>query len=250
MFNPQAKAQALHFGDRACVVVDNALAEPLALRALAAKHWPAFEAPKANAFPGPELALPEAGAWAFTEAMLAHAADHLGVSAAQEHVHRVYARLSVVTRAASELDPIQRLCHRDRLNAPPGTRVVAGVLYLFDAPSLGGTNFFEPTDAALADARMAHAARFSHEDLDGQIGGQRGYMCESNAWFRHVGTVDAAFNRLIVYDGSLFHGSAIQDSTLLRPDPERGRLAVNVFAVVTSAQASSSEPPLRPPLAC
>lgn len=234
MFNPHAQVGVFAFGERRCVVVDDALIDPNALRSLAQKHWQAFAPPVANAFPGPELALPESGAWAFVQAMLAFGAETLLVENDLRKVHSVYARLSVVTRQAEELDPIQRLCHRDRLDAPAGQRVLAGVLYLFDQPALGGTNFFEPVDAALCEERMRFAATCTHAELDSQIGPQRGYLCDSNAWFKHAATVPAQFNRLIVYDGSGFHGSAIADASLLRADPQAGRLAVNVFAVVTA----------------
>jgi hypothetical protein len=160
------------------------------------------------------------------------AAEALDMPAHPQALQSVFARLSVVTRQAHELDPIQRLCHRDRLAAPPGSRVMAAVLYLFDRPQLGGTNFFAPTQPAHAEARMAFAANASHAELDLEIGPERGYMCCSNAWFTHEGTVDACFNRLVAYDGTGFHGSAIQDASLLLPDPGRGRLAINLFAVL------------------
>ncbi len=232
MLNPAALPQALAFGKRKCVLVDDALPAPEQLRELAAKHWAAFTPPQANAFPGPELALPETAAWGLAQAIQALAAEYLGMPTAPQALQSVFARLSVVTRKAHELDPIQRLCHRDRLAAPPGSRVLAAVLYLFHDPALGGTNFFSPTDPERIAERMAIAASASHAELDAHIGPARGYLCTSNAWFTHTATVPARFNRLLAYDGSEFHGSAIEDAALLQANPDRGRLAINVFAVL------------------
>jgi hypothetical protein len=232
MWNPQARAELLHCErdpSRPVWVLNNALADPNALRELAIAHWPAFAQPSANAFPGFELPLPEQAAWGFAQGMLDGVSPlaEKGFGFGSLRVLSATARLSVVTLQAAELSPIQRLCHRDRLAAPPGSRVLAGVLYL----ALGGTNFFEPRQPTDADRLMQRAASMTHADLDAAIGANRGYMLRSTPWFDWVGEVAPQFNRLVVYDGARFHGSAIHAPQLLNRSAETGRLAINVFAV-------------------
>ena len=234
MFNPQAVAQLLRLGTRRVAVVDDALHPEQglqALRALSAKHWGAFEQSLHNSFPGPELALPPSGAQAFAPSLLTHAAPCLGLESTSFKVLSIHARLSLVSLMPEQLRPIQRVCHRDRLQAPPGSHVLAGVLYLFDEPNLGGTNFFDPTDASGIDAWMAGVAQMDNAQFTAETGLAPAYMTESNAHFTLQGSVDARQNRLIWYDGSQFHGSHITQPNRLQHDPQTGRLTLNVFAV-------------------
>ena len=48
-------------------------------------------------------------------------------------------------------------------------------------------------------------------------------------WFEKVGTVPPRWNRVIFYDGSLFHCSDIPEPGRLSPDPRQGRLTLNGF---------------------
>ena len=54
-------------------------------------------------------------------------------------------------------------------------------------------------------------------------------MTASNAYFERIATVPAAWNRLIFYDGGLFHSAHIEQPALLASDPTRGRLTLNGF---------------------
>ncbi len=231
MFNAQAPWRVVRFGAQTCVVVDDALTDPHALRALAKRHWAAFEDQPHNAFPGPELALPDGATATWMAAMRQHTNATLGLTS----VVSAHARLSVVSYPADRLSPVQRLCHRDRLQASPKQAVVAGVLYLFDDPSLGGTNFFQPRQPDQIDAQMDRVAHMQTAEFDAVTGWTPAYLTESNGWFERVGVVPARFNRLIWYDGSQFHGSHIDEPHRLVADPGLGRLTLNVFAVCEPA---------------
>ncbi len=228
MFNPDPPIQVEAFASRPVVVVDDVLTDPNLLRGMAAKHWDAFAVAGHNAFPGPELALPDSAVQAFMLALHAHAADSLGLRS----VISAHARLSVVTRQPAQLSPLQRMCHRDRLQSSPDQIVVAGVLYLFDDVRLGGTNFFEPLLAPAAiDAHMQACSGMSTPQYEALSHAPASYMLTSNAWFAHVGTALPRQNRMIWYEGSRFHGSHIEQPSLLVADPLLGRLTLNVFAV-------------------
>ena len=76
------------------------------------------------------------------------------------------------------------------------------------------------TDALVADSQNLPAHAFGQ-----RYGLQPGYMAGSNAYFERTAQVAAAWNRLIVYDGSLFH-SADVDPARLSADPVQGRLTL------------------------
>jgi hypothetical protein len=133
------------------------------------------------------------------------------------------ARLAMATLPGAELNGLQRLCHRDAITLPPNEGVAASVVYLFDAPALGGTSFYVPrkSDAETADC-LRRAA-------DGVLMEESAYLNKSNEWFEKVCTVPAKFNRAIFYDGSIFHAAQIERPELLACDPQRGRLTMNGF---------------------
>jgi hypothetical protein len=109
----------------------------------------------------------------------------------------------------------------------------ASVLYLFRDPSLGGTSFYRSrlppadTEQMVADMAVMDAVQFS-----ARWGVDRGYMRGSNRNFELITTVPAAWNRMICYDGSLFH-SADVDPSRLPADPLKGRLTLNGFYICT-----------------
>lgn len=229
MLNPALQASTWPLGILApAVVLDDVLAEPDSLRQLAARHAGAFARSAANAFPGLELPLPDGATATLVQALEPHYTALLGVAAGA--CLGAHARLSLVTLPPSELRPIQRQCHRDRLGEAPGERIVAAVLYLFEDPLLGGTAFFTPRQAAAATEQlMARMAQASDAEADALLG-PRAYLTQSNAYFERVGVVPARWNRLVAYDGQQFHGSCIAQPERLHPDPLRGRLTLNLFA--------------------
>lgn len=217
--------------EHSAVVLDGFLLEPEALVELAARHRAAFAPTSANAFPGPELPLPEALMAGWADAVALHAGPELGVGPAR----RAHGRLSIVTLAPADLSPMQRLCHRDRLDTREGEWPLACVVYLFDDPALGGTAFYRPRlPPAEIDAVMAAAAREGHAWLDAQIGPARGYLTQGNRWFERTAVVAPAFNRAIVYRGDLFHTSHLEHPERLSDDPRQGRLTMNGFFVCPS----------------
>jgi hypothetical protein len=137
----------------------------------------------------------------------------------------------MVTVPPAELDPVQWQCHRDRVAAEPNRVIFAAmVLYLFHNPALGGTSFYRPrlssdqTDRMVADSQMMAADEFS-----ARHGLRAGYMSGSNPYFERITSVPAAWNRMIFYDGSLFHSADIGESSLISSDPRTGRLTLNGF---------------------
>lgn len=210
------------------VLLDDLLVDPRALVDLAALHRAAFAPPTGNAFPGPELPLPDGVVAAFAEQLTLHARRALGA----RRVLSGTGRLSMVTLQPAQLQPVQRLCHRDRLTTDPAQMVIAGVLYLFHDERLGGTSFFRPRIPADAvDDRMRRWAAMDRDAFERDTGWPARYMTASNEWFDREAVVPPRWNRLVFYDGGQFHNSQIEHPEWLCDDPTRGRLTLNLFFV-------------------
>lgn len=240
MFNPRPRVSLLplNVGQSAssdhAVVLDDVLIDPDALIDLADRHRQAFVPAAQNAFPGPELPLPDRVVAALNEVLLLHARKTLGA----RRVRRSHGRLSLVTLAPHELSPMQRLCHRDRLGTLADEIALACVVYLFKDPALGGTAFYRPRRSSeVTNATMQEVNTMSHEALTAQLGGPRGYLVRSNAWFEQTAVVPARFNRAIFYAGDLFHTSHVEHTEMLSADPRAGRLTMNGFFVCRRVSA-------------
>ncbi|MFM8928994.1 MAG: DUF6445 family protein [Betaproteobacteria bacterium] len=225
-FNPNPTIQVLTALDGAtCVVVDDVLKEPTAARQWACEQ-PLME-PTGYPYPGLVAPIPKAFDRALEEHFNQTVRRHLGARRTLD----LQSRVSLVTTPVAELRPVQWLCHRDRIAANPAEVLfAASVLYLFDDPSLGGTSLYRArrspleTDRIVADSQSLSAHAFTE-----RYGITPGYMLEDNGWFERTLRVEAAFNRAIYYDGSVFHSADVADPSRLSTDPERGRLSINGF---------------------
>lgn len=220
MFNPRPTIFYVPIVDgRTCAVVDDFLIAPRKLIAHAVAQREQFAMDADNFYPGPELALSQAFAFALDEFFMQHVRRSLGA----RRTVSVSSRLSMATMHVDTLLPLQRLCHRDADAFLPGEGVAASVAYLFDDARLGGTSFYVPKKSLAQTAQLLRDAR------DALVEPAPSYMNASNEWFEKVCTVPAAFNRAIFYDGSVFHAAQIEEPALLRGDPEHGRLTMNAF---------------------
>lgn len=228
-FNRQPRiSEVLLGGDRTCLVFDDVLAEPEAWVDFAANHAARFVESTANAYPGPELPLPDPASRALDGFFTQHARREMG----GRRTLRVHARMAIATRRAAALSPRQWLCHVDRMEAVAGESIAASVLYLFRDPALGGTVFFRPRrPLAEIGALVQDSARMTPHAFEERSGLAAGYMTATNPWFERVAAVAPRFNRLVVYPGSVFHGADIREPERLDADPRKGRLTMNGFFV-------------------
>ena len=120
--------------------------------------------------------------------------------------------------------------HVDQLASSPEQSIAASVLYLFDDPALGGTAFYRPKRPAAELLPMIEdSSRLPPAEFSAKHGVAPGYMTESNDWYEKVASVPAAYNRLIVYSGTVFHSGEIAHPERLSDDPAIGRLTINGF---------------------
>ncbi len=227
MFNPRPRVEVIPIqGPHACLVIDDALLEPERLVAWAQERRGDFAPAPFNAYPGLELRMGDGFSSQLDDFFRLHVRSRLGA----RRTLRMYSRLAMVTTPPDDLQPSQSICHRDRLDYAPNQCIAASVLYLFKEPALGGTCFFVPTRPAAEIDRLVHdSGTLEAGTFAARHALPRAYMRGSNAYFRHVLTVPARWNRLIFYDGGIFHSGDISSPGLLTDRPDSGRLTLNGF---------------------
>ncbi len=227
MFNPSPRIHTIPIAGRhTCYVIDDALLDPEALVDFATAHFDAFVETTHNAYPGPELRMPDTFSAQLDTFFAAHIRRLLGA----RRTERMYSRLAITATPPERLTPSQSICHIDRLSVEPQHRIAASVLYLFRDERLGGTSFYAPKHPPQTILPLiADSSTLDRDAFRARYGIDTGYMTASNDWFEKVLTVPARFNRIIFYEGTLFHSGEIAHPELLLRDPRRGRLSLNGF---------------------
>ncbi|MEP6505775.1 MAG: DUF6445 family protein [Betaproteobacteria bacterium] len=226
LFHPQPRISIVPLGQgRPCVVVDDVLANPDGVVAWASEQ--AFQPPQGYPYPGVVLPLPDELTQRVSELFAVHARARLG----GRRTTSATVRLAMVTTPAQQLDPLQWQCHRDRISDDPDAVLyAASVMYLFRDATLGGTSFYVPRQPAdkitrvIVDSQQLNAKAFAERH-----GVRPGYMDGSNAYFERIAQVPAAWNRMIFYDGGMFHSGDVGRAEALVADPRTGRLTMNGF---------------------
>ncbi|MBC7989272.1 MAG: hypothetical protein H7Y19_06785 [Luteimonas sp.] len=227
MFNPHPRIDVLPIdGTHACYVIDDALSQPQQLVEYARANRERFEMAPHNAYPGLELRMPDDFSDRLDDFFRLHVRARLGARRTQ----RMYSRLSMATLSPEQLQPPQWICHRDRMTFAAKQCIAASVLYLFHDVSLGGTAFFVAKKPAREiDVLIHESGTLTADDFAGKYGAERGYLAGSNDYFEKVLAVPAKWNRLIFYDGDVFHTGDIRAAEKLSDDPDTGRLTLNGF---------------------
>jgi hypothetical protein len=227
MFNPSPRLRTVPIhGRHHCHVIDDALLDPDALVEYAASHIGDFVQSGHNAYPGPELRMPDG----FSAQLDAFFTAHVRRAFYVRRTEKMYSRLAITSTPEAQLAPIQSICHIDRFAVEARQKIIASVLYLFHDERLGGTGFYGPKHPPetlmpmIADVADLDTATFRE-----RYGIDTGYMTASNPWFEKLASVPARYNRIIFYEGTLFHSGEIAHPELLSPDPRVGRLSLNGF---------------------
>ena len=75
---------------------------------------------------------------------------------------------------------------------------------------------------------QTYAATLKSQVISAQFPGQA-YINGDNDWFERIASIDAKFNRAIIFQGNLLHAGNINSKQSLIDDPQRGRLTANAF---------------------
>jgi len=143
---------------------------------------------------------------------------------------------SMVTTLPAELRPIQRIPHFD---GPDEDRIA--FLHYLCTPHQGGTSFYRhrPTDLERVTRSRVEGYRATVlADLKTESSA-RAYVADDSRFFERIHTVEAAFNRLVIYKGNALHSGDISGRTILSEDPRKGRLTINGFGFLASRSASA-----------
>lgn len=237
MFNPRPHIERVPLGGAAAVwVVDDVLVEPESLCELAVRHRARFQAAPFNAYPGLEWPMRPDVSQPLLDFFTLHLRGRLGA----RRTLSMHSRLSLATLQASELQPLQRLCHRDRFGVADGELAAACTLYLFKDAALGGTAFYTPLQPlAQTNALMQKWHAMDNDQLTHALHQAPGYIAASNGYFELTAVIPPAFNRAVFHDGNVFHSSHITRPECLSPDPAQGRLTLNGFFVCRRTAAAA-----------
>lgn len=211
-------------------VVDNVVDRPERLVQLAEDFAADFVYSPGSAFPGRQLLMPDDFSQALDDFFRLHIRKRLQ---SRRSLH-MYSRLSCVNLLPQALDARQRICHRDSAGVDPSHTISASVLYLFENPALGGTVFFEPVASDAATQALVHdASVMTPVEFESRYDWPPSYMTQTNRHFRVVGRLPPKWNRMIFYDGRIFHSSDIANPDTLTDPKLGGRLTVNGFFTCT-----------------
>ena len=206
--NMQIGKRELGSAKHTILIVDNFFEDPDAVRNAALKLRYTSEVP---AYPG-VTASPDWECSAFVSVLSNFVGCHLDI-------HDVAVRLSMVTKRGSELEPWQCIPHFDEAN-------LAGVVYLNPSDQCrGGTAFYRHrasgleempsrVDVKLALLMMRHGIRTPQELFQWVMSppeGPTGYITESTADWELVDLVEMKYNRLVMYNGRLFHSGYLNE---------------------------------------
>ena len=233
--NPRAQVEMRRFGrgGHPLLIIDDFLLSPEDIVDFAAHV--AFGPPRVPAYPGVNAEMPEGYLQAVFHALRPSFARGFGLTP-ETPVH-VTGFLALATLPLEQLQPRQRIPHYDFV--VPGNLAV--LHYLGHAPG-GGTGFFrhdatgfELIDAARRDTYADHVERELAEAGDRL----NGFTGPSTPNYTLIDSVDAKFNRLIVYRSACLH-CALFDGAQLSDDPRTGRLTANTFVLINYSTARSA----------
>ncbi|WP_052417718.1 DUF6445 family protein [Cellvibrio mixtus] len=133
---------------------------------------------------------------------------------------------SIVATPPEKMGAQQSLPHIDTIKRTD----LACVHYLCGAEH-GGTSLYRHRGTGFEIIDGARQAIYSERArAEGLLEkSPRTYMNGSDQWFEQIMSVDARFNRLVIYPGNVLHSGNIGPDFRFDPDPASGRLTLNSF---------------------
>lgn len=231
LFNPQPSITAFPLKNgQQCWIVDDVLLQPERMQQWAIEQRSSFVMAPFNAYPGLEFPMPQTISDALRDFFNLHMRNRFEA----RRMLMMNARLAMVTLLPEQLQARQWICHRDSAWVDPKHCIAASVLYLFDNANLGGTDFYSPIKPMPQIERLVHdASTLGNADFLLKYPIAANYFQGAPEYFECIGRVPAKFNRMIFYDGRIFHCADIRANEALIVDPARGRLTLNGFFTCT-----------------
>ncbi len=144
----------------------------------------------------------------------------------QENIAGGKALYSLVLTPPELLEIAQCLPHVDSYLAGD----LACVHYLCGSDK-GGTSFYRHKKTGYEKLTSANVDSYRRSVVEeGAFALQKKtYMNGSNCYFEQIASVDAMFNRMVVYPSNILHSGNIAPDFQFDPNPETGRLTLNSF---------------------
>jgi hypothetical protein len=180
-------------------IIDDVFADPAAAREAALRPAAALDHP-GDFYPGARHPLPEEFHQAF--------ADWLSRLVSRPFASERNGYVSVVTRPAAELLPIQTLPHFDTTDEA----AFAAVIYLFETGH-GGTSFYRhrSTGYEVLDRRTEPLYRAAlRREVADPAALPRRYRNGGDALFERIHSQAPRFNRMILYPARILHAGDIE----------------------------------------
>lgn len=231
LFNPQPKIKAFPLKNgQTCWLIDDVLLKPESLRQFAIEQTTAFNPAPFNAYPGNEFPMPQF----ISDQLRDFFNQHIRALFNARRTLKMNSRMAIVTLPPEQLLARQWICHRDSAWVDPAHCIAASVLYLFDNPNLGGTDFYAPIRPMPEIEQLVHdASTQSNDQFSAKYPIPANYFQGAPDYFERIGRVSAKFNRMIFYDGRIFHCADIHAHESMSPNPVFGRLTLNGFFTCT-----------------
>jgi hypothetical protein len=136
------------------------------------------------------------------------------------------ASFSIVCTPPPALAPAQRAPHFDTTDQKH-----LALLHYLRVPPASGTAFFRQRATGIervTEDNLEEFIRAARADA-ARLPPDAGYILGSDDFFEQIGAVDAAPNRLVIYQGSLLHSGIIPPGMNFSAEPRLGRLTANLF---------------------
>jgi hypothetical protein len=224
-FNPDARIQGRYIGSerQPLLVIDDVLKHPESIVRYAAEQS-VFQAPPGRSnYPGLNGNLPPLYVAELVRALRPLLHSGFGIPQSAEVTCQGF--FGLTTARPDALAPVQSIPHCD---SPNPYRLA--ILHYFCGEPFCGTAFFRhlPTGFESVDDRRSTYYRNTVENELAVFGVAPAYASPSTPRYRQIDSVDAVFNRLVVYRTTSLH-SAIMNNAELTSDPATGRLTANSF---------------------
>ena len=227
-FNPDARVTVHYVGTEKTpvIVIDDLLAYPEAMVELACQPIE-FVENRQDFYPGKRKTAPHA----YSEQLKRQYADLIRSHYQIEPTTQPNCLLSAFSLTMTQpqyLRPIQMLPHFDS----PLSEQFAVVHYLFRGPQ-GGTSLYRHRKTGFETVTHSRIAQYG-KTLKQQAYGMHlhqspAYTNGSGPLFEQIHTVEAKFNRAVLYPSNCLHSADISSTAKLPDDPRTGRLTLNTF---------------------
>jgi hypothetical protein len=225
-FNDDAAVEVIHVGRRGIPLtrIENVLRNPDQVAALGLAQ-PYAQDPD-NFYPGIRAPVPGAFSTAF-RAWLGRVL--------QREFYRDDSYFSVVTTAAADLLPIQRVPHYDSTDPA----VFAAVIYLCDS-RFSGTSFYRHRKTGYEEITQDNRRNYQLAmDTDMRVHGppRRQYINGDTALYEVIFSNELKFNGAIVYPGRILHAGKIPPTFTAPQSQDEWRLTVTSVLHAAAAKA-------------